>query len=186
MFLFLFLFLANAHLHHPQPFMTFKSLIKNYQSQRSSAFTKDFWDPAIKFENLLNCSLSIKYTFFHRKGNPNLPQRNTQHFFHSSCVPAPLIPLFQHSLRKNKERRRMRRISLNTGRSDDFWEVPDLALRASHDLWRCSRCPVPTSTLRNVGTTTSCYFQPWESFIPSSFNPNNPLQIKFLSPHTSL
>lgn len=112
--------------------------------------------------------------FYHRKGNPNLPQRNTQHFFHSSCVPVPLIPLFQHSLWKNKERRRMRRIFLNTGRSDDFREVPGLDVRAPHDLWRCSRCPVPICSLRNVGATTLCCFH----FIPSSFHPNNPLHLK--------
>lgn len=58
----------------------------------------------------------------------------------------------------------MKRIFLNTGRSDDFWEVPGLASRASHDLWRCSRCPVPTSSLRNVGTPTSYYFHFQPSF----------------------
>lgn len=144
----------------------------------SSAFTKDFWDPTMKSENSLNSSLSMILPSSIRKGNPNSPQRNTQHFFHSSCVPAPSIPLFQHSLWRDKERRENEE-EIPKYRSDDLWEVPGLALRTSHDLCRCSRCSVPTSSL-----PTSCcfHFQPWQSFIPSPLNPNNPLS----SPHSLL
>lgn len=160
-------FLTNSHiptqpLHPPQPFLTFKSLIKNYQSQRSFDFTKDFWGPTMKFENSLNSSLSIILPFFTGKET----QTYLKGIVNISFILLVYQPLEFHFFNTHygKNERRENEEDIPKYRSDDFWEVPGLALRASHDLRRCSRCPVPSFftlfSFPALGKLHSKHFQP--------------------------